>query len=108
MVSISMHESRQSSQFEIGTSLPYASIRASRLNFLTFFWYKNDEANPHHSPKRKEKFMHPAVFFIGRALLVALVGALATVIVNRFDKMNQDKNDYHYHEHPGWDEHEDW
>jgi len=50
--------------------------------------------------------MHPAVFHIGRALLVALVGALATVIVNRFDRMNQDKNDYH--DHPGWNDHEDW
>ena len=52
--------------------------------------------------------MHPAVFHIGRALLVALVGALATVIVNRFDKINQEKDDYHYHNHPGWDDHENW
>ena len=52
--------------------------------------------------------MHPAVFHIGRALLVALVGALATVIINRFDKMNQEKDDYRYHQQHGWDDHEDW
>lgn len=49
--------------------------------------------------------MPPALFHIGRAILVALVGALATVIVNRFDKMNDDKDDYHQ---PGWNDHEDW
>ncbi len=50
--------------------------------------------------------MHPAVFHIGRALLVALVGALATVIVNQFDRMNGNKDDYHCQPH--WDEHENW
>ena len=49
-------------------------------------------------------FMH-----IARALLVALVGALATAAVNRFDNYNREKNnDEDYHYHPGYDDHENW
>lgn len=48
----------------------------------------------------------PYLIFIARAVLVALVGALATVAINKFDKYNQDKNEAHYH--PGWDDHENW
>lgn len=48
----------------------------------------------------------PYLMHIARALLVALVGALATVAVNRFDKYNQEKNGDHYH--PGFDEYERW
>jgi len=51
--------------------------------------------------------MSPALFHIGRTLPIAPVGALATAIVGKFGKMNQEK-DGGYHYHPGWDDHEEW
>jgi hypothetical protein len=48
----------------------------------------------------------PYLMHITRAVLVALCGALVTVIVARFDKYNQEKNnneDYHTHR-PPWDD----
>lgn len=39
--------------------------------------------------------MPPALFQIGRALLVALAGALATVICNKIDKLKGEDDEQH-------------
>jgi hypothetical protein len=44
----------------------------------------------------------PYLMHIARALLVALVGALATVAINRFDKYNREKNEDTF-QRPPWE-----
>lgn len=53
--------------------------------------------------------MNQIVSAVLKAVLVTLIGTIASIAVEKIRRYNQDKDEEdNYHYHPGWDEHEDW